>query len=292
MSALQPVLRSNIRARHILDSDLDSVIDLLTRGFKSRGKSHWERSLMRLKAHPTPKWLPKFGCLLESDGVPVGVVLLIYSAIPAVHGCQTRCNISSWYVAPEFRSYASMLVGYAIRERNVIYVNISPAAHTLPIIQAQGFSRYSDGQFVCIPAMSRTSLGATSLVDVDPNECPDHGATENALLLDHKTHGCLSVWCKTADSAHPFVFMPRLARGLPCVQLIYCRHTQEFVRFAGSIGRYLAARGRPLVILDSNNPIPGLFGKYFPNKAPKYYKGPDRPILGDLAYTEAVIFDL
>ena len=65
------------------------------------------------------------------------------------------------------------------------------------------------------------------------------------------------------------------------------------VRFlAGPIGRYLAVRGRPLVIIDSNGPIPGLIGKYVDGKAPKYFKGPDRPHFGDLAYTEAVLFGL
>ena len=52
----------------------------------------------------------------------------------------------------------------------------------------------------------------------------------------------------------------------------------------------LAARGRPFVVLDSNGPIPGLVGKYFDAKMPKYFKGPDRPRLGDLAYTEAAMF--
>ena len=61
-------------------------------------------------------------------------------------------------------------------------------------------------------------------------------------------------------------------------------------KFARPIGRYLTARGRPLVIIDSNRPIPGLVGKYFSNMAPKYFKGPDRPNFGDLAYTEAVMF--
>jgi hypothetical protein len=43
-------------------------------------------------------------------------------------------------------------------------------------------------------------------------------------------------------------------------------------------------------IIDSNGPIPGLIGKYFGNQAPKYFKGPDRPSCGDLAYTEAAMF--
>jgi hypothetical protein len=39
------------------------------------------------------------------------------------------------------------LQSQAIKHKNVIYLNISPALHTRPIVEAQGFSRYGDGQF-------------------------------------------------------------------------------------------------------------------------------------------------
>ena len=77
---------------------------------------------------------------------------------------------------------------------------------------------------------------------------------------------------------------------MTCAKLIYCRDIHEFVRFARPVGRYLIARGRPFVIINSNGPIPGLVGKYFGDKTPKYFKGPDQPRLGDLAYTEVVMF--
>ena len=64
----------------------------------------------------------------------------------------------------------------------------------------------------------------------------------------------------------------------------------DVARFAGPIGRYLALRGRPFVIIDANGPIPGLIGKYFDDTMPKYFRGPARPRLGDLAYTEAALF--
>jgi hypothetical protein len=33
-----------------------------------------------------------------------------------------------------------------------------------------------------------------------------------------------------------------------------------------------------------------LVGKYFGGKMPRYFRGPNRPRLGDLAYTEAAMF--
>ena len=233
------------------------MVDLLTRGFAVRSRHHWQRALMTLKLHPTPGGFPKFGYLLESGGTPVGVILLIFSNIPAANGCRTRCNISSWYVEPEFRAYASMLISQAIKYKDVTYVNISPAKHTRRIIEAQGFSRYSNGQFVCVPALNMTcadSDARVTVVDVPPTV--QFGSSEHDLLSIHKAHGCLSLWCETPTGVHPFVFMPRLIKGaVACAQLIYCRDIHEFVRFARPVGRYLTARGRPFVIIDSNGPI-------------------------------------
>jgi hypothetical protein len=283
-----------VRSRQINDSDVDGVADLLTRGFRVRSRDYWQRALAKLGSHPTPAGLPRYGYLLESGGVPVGVILLIFSSIPANDAATTRCNVSSWYVEPEFRSHAGLLVSQAIKHRNVTYVNISPAMHTRPIVEAQGFARYTNGQFVAVPALSRARdddrarvIGIDTVPDA-PFESP-----ELDLLSIHQDYGCLGLWCVTAERAHPFVFMPRRVKGIvPCVQLIYCREIGDFVRFARPIGRYLALRGRPLVIVDSNGPIAGLLGTYLDGKSPKYFKGPQRPTFGDLAYTEAVMFGL
>ena len=113
---------------------------------------------------------------------------------------------------------------------------------------------------------------------------------EQDILQRHAEHGCISLWCEAAGRAYPFVFRPRLVkRAIPCAQLIYCRDVGEFVRFAGPIGRYLAQRGKPFVIIDSNGAIPGLVGTFHPGRMAKYFKGPQRPRLGDLAYTEYVV---
>ena len=117
-------------------------------------------------------------------------------------------------------------------------------------------------------------------------------AFEWRLLQDHAAFGCTAFWCVTPERAYPFVFRRRLAKGvLPLAQLIYCRDTDDVVRFCGLIGRYLAVRGCPFVVIDASGPIPGLPGIYLDGR-PKFFKGPDKPALGDLAYTEAALFGL
>jgi hypothetical protein len=282
-----------VRSRQITDADIERVVDLLARGFGRRPRSYWQRALEKLSSHQAPADMPKYGYLLEGGGDLVGVILLIFSSIPGDNSSKMRCNVSSWYVEPAFRSYASLLISQAIKNKNVTYLNISPATHTQPIVEAQGFSRYSNGQFVAAPALSLHGGSTVKVIDAAQRPDAPIERSELDLLLTHKEYGCVSLWAVASGQAHPFVFMPRLAKGcIPCVQLIYCRHIDDFVQLAGPIGRYLTARGRPLVIVDSNGRIPGLIGKYIDGKVPKYFKGPDRPHFGDLAYTEAVLFGL
>ena len=67
-------------------------------------------------------------------------------------------------------------------------------------------------------------------------------------------------------------------RGIvPCAQLIYCSDVADFVRFAGPIGRLLARRGLPFVIIDANAAIPGLIGWYSRGNMPKYFRAHNAP---------------
>jgi hypothetical protein len=74
------------------------------------------------------------------------------------------------------------------------------------------------------------------------------------------------------------------------MRLIYCRDLADFARFARPLGRHLLRRGIPWVAVDSNGPIPGLPGFFRKRGERQYFRGPDQPRLGDLAYTEAALF--
>jgi len=77
---------------------------------------------------------------------------------------------------------------------------------------------------------------------------------------------------------------------VPALQLIYCRDIRDFVRLAGPIGRAMVRRGKLLVCLDADSPLPGLVGKYFAGRgSPRYFKGAERPRIGDLTYSEIVL---
>jgi len=285
-------LMPGIRCRQIGECDVPAVAQLLARGFPNRNRQFWLQALDQLARREPPRDLPKYGYLLETNGEVVGAILLICAAMRSGGAVEPpRCNLSSWYVEPAYRVYASLLVSHALRDKEVTYLNVTAAPHTWPIIEAQGFLRYSEGLFISLPALNGRSGGETVRVfDSSQRPAVAFDPFDQEVLGQHAGHGCISLWCATAEHAYPFVFRRRLVKSfIPCAQLIYCRDIADFVRFAGPLGRHLAWRGRPIVIVDSNGVIPGLAGIFRRGKNPKYFKGPHRPRLGDLAYTEYAI---
>jgi hypothetical protein len=290
----QPAAGKRVLCREIRTTDANGVINLLTRGFlPSRGRPFWANAWQLLTDRSVPPGLPRYGYLLESEGRPVGVILLIYSEINDGPKSRLQCNFSSWYVDPEFRAYATLLISCTLKRKDVTYFNVTPAPHTLPILKAQGFEPFSNGRVAALPVLSRPQPNCR--IGTINTETPlplDLSADERKLLRIHAEYGCITVICHTEDGAHPFVFARRRRWGVvPFAFLIYCRAPDEFVRFAGNLGRYLAGRGIPIVIVDANGPIAGLVGRYL-NTNPKYFRGPDKPRLGDLSYSERAMFEV
>ena len=282
--------QSRTACRPIAEADLAAVEAVLREGFPDRAPDYWARALESLRVRTAPEGYPRFGYLLESGGEVVGVILLIFSEMQEAGERWIRANVSSWYVRPAFRSYAPLLTSAALRFKEATYLNISPAETTWPILDAQGYRRFSQGQMACLPWLS---LGVGPRVRrLDDADIPKLDAGEAEILADCALHGALVLVCEARDGLVPFVFVERdLKRvGQGAMQLAWCRDTTDFVRFAGPVGRYLLDRGRWLVLLDAEGPVPGLIGKFFRNRMPKYFRGPRRPRLNDLAQTEALLF--
>jgi hypothetical protein len=278
--------------RQIEEADLAGVVNLLARGFPIRDQAYWQRAFARLRAHRGPPDIPRFGYLLECGGALVGVVLTIASVRPAGDEPAVLCNLSSWYVEPAFRAYAPLLISAALRHKGVSFINVSPAPHTVPIVEVQGFTRYSDGQFVAVPALAPAPDGVVRLEEGDEAPQALCDPVEIALMRAHRAYGCVTLWATTPDRAFPFVFLPRRVSGvIPCAELVYCPSLATFIRFARPIGRALLRGGRALVLIDAPAPIAGLPGHFFAGKRPKYYRGAP-PRIGDLAYTEIPMFGL
>jgi hypothetical protein len=183
-----------------------------------------------------------------------------------------------------------MLTSRTRKHKDVTFFNVTPAPHTVPILEVLGYERYCSGWFATVPALSASPAAARVTIATAHSHEKDLQPFERDLLLAHASYGCISAVCKSGNRAYPFVFMPRRKfRVIPFAYLVYCRDMADFIQFARPLGRFLAKAGFPVVVLDADGPISGLVGKYL-NSRPKYFRGPHRPRLGDLAYSELAMF--
>ena len=288
---------AKLRCREILETDIDAIGNLLTRGFVRRKREYWMRGLRHQSTRSLPSGVPRYGYLLENDGKPVGCLLLIYSNKVCDGETSIFCNLSSWYVDPLFRHNAPLLSSVAHRRKDVTYFNVTPRVSTWPILEAQGFLPYCRGLYLSIPVLSRTEPNLmVEKITLDRQSIEGLPEIELATLTRHAEYGCLSVVCHTSEGPLPFVFLPLPKRRgivpMPVMQLGYCRSISDYVRCAGSLGRFLLWRGKPVVIFDANGPEAGLVGTYTESRGRKYFRGPLRPRLGDLTDTELVLYGL
>ena len=284
---------ADVVCRVIEERDLAKVVDCLTRNFPERPRKFWTDGLARLAARPAIGALPRFGHLLAAGEAIVGVLLQIVSTRETAEGRYARCNMAAWCVDPDYRSYGHPLHARAISRREVVYFTVTPAPFTLKTLEAVGYRRYSEGQVIFAPLLSRGEARARVVAYApDRPEAALLSDSDARLLADHAALGCCAFVGLSGGEARPLVFQPRkIWRELiPCVHLVYCREPSDLARFGPAYGRALARHGRLFVVADAIGPIPGLAGRFFAEREPRYYKGPRVPSPCDLADTELVIF--
>ena len=238
-----------------------------------------------MRRRHVPAGCPRYGLLLEEAGQPVGVLLTIYARVDHNGAAVTRCNLSSWYTAPQWGAYASLLLNAALKDRSVTYINISPAAHTQPIIEAQGFRSFCQGWFLHLPAVSRATT-RRQVRSLSAGET--QGWPETEMLEAHLALGCFCF----AVGDEPFIFAPvsRLRGIVPSTHLLYCRSIESYRTHARQLGLALLKRGVPAVLMAIEHVVAGLEGRRINLRQNKYVFGPNPPRPGDLAYTELAVF--
>ena len=269
-----------LRCRQILESDLPAVVDLLMVGLPGRSRAFWESGFARLSSRILPPNLPRYGVVLEASGRLVGLVIMIHSLVDG----RLRCNLSSWYVDPRYRSFASVMVNSALRN-DVLYLNVSPNPNTWPVIEAQGFRRYVLGEtlsLLFIRAFRRCRVRAAK-------------PTDEPVLVDHASYGCISLVVEVGELSMPFVFVKETRTfgwlRMTVANLLYSRDGEDYRRYAGPIGRYLLRSGVLVAASEANgNENDSFFDHFTASSGPRYYRGSSPPRLGDLAYSEWAIF--
>ncbi len=285
------VTAERVRCRLIVESDFEAICDLLCEGFPGHARAWWRKGLDQLAGRAAPDTMPRYGYCLDTGSKLVGLILLIASTRETENGPAPFCNVASWYVMPTHRGYAQLLVSMALKHKHVTYTNVSPAPHTWPIVEKQGYTRYCGGLFFAAALLKRPASGV-KIVQFDARQ---HGELPDATLLQrHQDMGCDVIVAEEGKRRTGFVFRRYSIRAgrlpLPAMFTLYAPDRSDLVRLAGNIARYYTPRLAPVIVMDADGPVAGLRGVYTEARGRKYFKGPHRPALCDLSDSEYAIF--
>ena len=282
--------RERVRCRLITENDLDAVADLLREGFSGRARQSWVDGLGAMQRRELPAGAPRFGHCLDAGGKLVGVILLIASSRIVDGAAVVFTNVASWYVNADYRAYAQLLVSIALRNKETTFTNVSPAPHTWPIVENQGYTKYCNGLLFAAAALKAPAPGVTIERLTDAHKAmPDFD-----MLHRHRDMGCSVVVAREGGTLSGLVFRPYCIRSgkitLPAMFVLYAPDRAQLVRLAGNLGRHFMWKAAPFLVMDADGPVEGLRGVYTEARGRKYFTGPHRPALCDLADTEYAIF--
>lgn len=256
------------------DANFGHAVDLLVRGFPRASRQIWEQSLERLRRYNQYNGDSSLGQLLVTGGRPAGIMLTLCGHSHPPKGAPFKVtNLSSWYVEPEHRQLAALMLMNLVRDRETVFTDLSPSDRVLPMLPPLGFKPLNRGlSAVSLPVAGLHPAGDSY---VRPLAAAQGGALPprtRTLLERHAEFGATAGVLTAGGRSWPLLFISRSVRGLPAAQLIYCEDTQVLHQHIAAVARFLLKQKKLMLILDI--PLDGRApGVHFPNRGMKFAKG-------------------
>ena len=274
--------------RELEQADLPEVANILAEGFPRRSLEFWQDRLRVMAERERAPGTPLFGYGVDVDGLQ-GVALTFGSLHGPSEARQTIVNISSWTVRPTQRGAAAKeLYRHATSADGMTFSNLSAAAHTQKTVKRFGFTERTAGQILAV-GVSRAPGARRRIVPLSESERSGLPPEQAAMMRYHRARGCLAFCVEVKDRLAPLMFLARRVKpGIPVAQLIYCEQLSDLIENGRAISVEAFKHGFVALLVDASGPIEGLKGRYFPDRAAKYYKGPAPHYAVDHSYSEMI----
>lgn len=218
--------------------DLDKAMELLVEGFPERPRAFWEKAVERLRQHGGNAAADHpYGFIWITQGRQTGVALTPAVARVAPCGATRRLvNISSWYVRPDQRWRAALMLKSLLSDPEAIYTDLTPTPAVRKMLPSLGFRPINRGTHIApIPiAALRRSGGTLATVATD---------AAAAAITGHAAVGCEPVRLAGPSGETLVVYRGARRFGVPVANLVYVESHRALAAAYGALARHLLARG-------------------------------------------------
>lgn len=274
--------------REIEASDLDTVVALLSEGFRRRTAAYWRDALARLGGRPRVDGLPRYGHLLVVGDRAEGVLLVLSASVDG----HARSNLSSWYVREAHRRYSVFLYQSALRAKGTTWLNLSPSPAALPIVKAFGFRPYTAGT-LALDLRETLRPGRAAVRPLDAGAIAALGEPRASLVSAHLDWGCGGFAIEDERGVEAVLYRTQRHKRAALAARCVTGDPARVANAAGAALRRLARRRIVQLLVDAPPELaPGTRGRVRPELNVRYARGPRPPAAGDLLGTEIPMFGL
>ena len=258
------------------NANMALALDLLVRGFPHRPLRFWEQALERVARYNECSGRRTFGRLLTARGKPVGAMLTLSDNSQLADGAQyTVTNLSSWYVDPDHRWLAPLMLRDMVRGEGegIVFTDLTPSDRVLPMLPPLGFRPLNAGiAAVALPLAAMSPRGDARVTGLEGLEDDALIPETRARLQRNVEFGAIAAVLRIDDKHYPLLFVSRKLRQCPAAQLIYCEDNEQLAKGISAVARFLLKKGKTVLLIDVplNRQAPGL---HFLNRGLKFAKG-------------------
>jgi fatty-acyl-CoA synthase len=255
------------------------------------------------------KWLddkPDLGLMLTVGNEIVGFLGAVYARRKIGTKTGIVCNLTSWYVLPEYRSWAAELLFEIVRNNQITFTALTPSIVVKQILDAMGFAILETRKMALPPFYhvnaSRHRRPSISFdLEIVRRSLDD---AQQCIFDDHAPYECLQL-SLSEGSEHAFLVVKRRTRGIvslnrlfstsakmPYSEVLYCSNASLLARHLERVKLAIMRQQRTVFLVCSEHLFPErpkslLFGRETLYRSPVF----DAKEL-DTLYSELVLLPI
>ena len=235
-------------------------------------------------------WLdekPNLGFVLTIENEIIGFLGTIYAWRKIRGKAGLVCNLTSWYVVPQYRGWGAALLAAAVRNERVTFTSLTPGPIAKQMFEPMGFARLNGRKLALPPLLHVDTLRERPpVISFNPETVRGSLDDEHRRVFDdHAAYDCLQASLR-AGSEQAYLVVKRRAGGtarlnrlfptnskLPYSEVLYCSDPRLLARHLERAKLAIMRRQSTLLLVCDEHLFPARpRGVSF--EAPTFYKSP------------------
>jgi acetoacetyl-CoA synthetase len=278
--------------------DIEEICRLLDEGFNNPevGRQDWRR----IFEHSWSGSSHNFGFVLTIESEVVGFLGTIYSRPPRrTQPPELVCNLTSWYVRPEYRGWGALLLAEAMRDNSVTYTSLTPGPETQPVMQSLNFATLEKRR-IFAPLLNLPTLWASGIrFEYEPEKIYSLlNEADRRIYEDHAHYDLLHVVVRHGSDSSYLVLKRRVLHAgrwirVPFSEMLYCSKPALLARHFEWIKLALLARQRTILLAAHERFVPATVRALRNARLDRYRSSSDLTAADlDLLYSEFVLLPI